>query len=178
MTIDLTNTTTGAIREALTRERKRLGGQTTGMVLNLIIMTDESAQYDAVRAASQAAREHLAAERRAGRSARTSREGDVADVPLNGGRRRLRLDERVVDRERREPGRELRLDLALLPAGHRLRRDLVHVDGVVQPLQRGDVARRVHVGRVECSAERRVHGEERGDRALVLVRLEGDALLE
>jgi glucose-6-phosphate dehydrogenase assembly protein OpcA len=35
-----------------------MGGPTTGVVLNLIIMTDESAQYDAVRAASQAGREH------------------------------------------------------------------------------------------------------------------------
>ncbi len=58
MTIDLTDTTTSAIREALTRERKRLGGQTTGMVLNLIIVTDEAGQYDAVRAASEAGREH------------------------------------------------------------------------------------------------------------------------
>ncbi len=58
MTIDLTDTTTGAIREALTRERRRLGGQTTGMVLNLIIVTDEAGQYDAVRAASEAGREH------------------------------------------------------------------------------------------------------------------------
>ena len=58
MTIDLTDTTTGAIREALTRERKRLGGQTTGMVLNLIIVTDEAGQYDAVRAAGEAGREH------------------------------------------------------------------------------------------------------------------------
>jgi glucose-6-phosphate dehydrogenase assembly protein OpcA len=58
MTIDLTDTTTGAIRDALTRERRRLGGQTTGMVLNLIIVTDEAGQYDAVRAASEAGREH------------------------------------------------------------------------------------------------------------------------
>jgi glucose-6-phosphate dehydrogenase assembly protein OpcA len=58
MTIDLTSTTTGAIRDALTRERQRLGGQTTGMVLNLIIVTDEGGQYDAVRAASEAGREH------------------------------------------------------------------------------------------------------------------------
>ena len=42
MTIDLTETTTSAIREALSRERKRLGGGTTGMVLNLIIVTDEA----------------------------------------------------------------------------------------------------------------------------------------
>jgi glucose-6-phosphate dehydrogenase assembly protein OpcA len=58
MMIDLTDTTTRAIHDALTRARDQMGGPTTGMVLNLIIMTDESAQYDAVRAASQAAREH------------------------------------------------------------------------------------------------------------------------
>jgi glucose-6-phosphate dehydrogenase assembly protein OpcA len=58
MTIDLTDTKTGAIRDALTRERQRLGGQTSGMVLNLIIVTDEAGQYDAVRAAGEAGREH------------------------------------------------------------------------------------------------------------------------
>src|ERR1700727_1202845 len=58
MMIDLTDTTTRAIHDALTRARDQLGGPTTGMVLNLIIRTDESAQYDAVRAASQAGREH------------------------------------------------------------------------------------------------------------------------
>jgi glucose-6-phosphate dehydrogenase assembly protein OpcA len=58
MMIDLTDTTTRAIHDALTRARDQMGGPTTGMVLNLIIMTDESVQYDAVRAASQAGREH------------------------------------------------------------------------------------------------------------------------
>jgi glucose-6-phosphate dehydrogenase assembly protein OpcA len=58
MMIDLTDTTTSAINGALRRAREQQGGQATGMVLNLIIMTDESAQYDAVRAASQAGREH------------------------------------------------------------------------------------------------------------------------
>jgi glucose-6-phosphate dehydrogenase assembly protein OpcA len=58
MMIDLTDTTTHAIRDALTRARDQMGGPTTGMVLNLIIMTDEGAQYDAVRAATQAGREH------------------------------------------------------------------------------------------------------------------------
>ncbi len=56
--IDLTDTTTRGILDALTMARGQLGGPATGMVLNLIIMTDESAQYDAVRAASLAAREH------------------------------------------------------------------------------------------------------------------------
>jgi glucose-6-phosphate dehydrogenase assembly protein OpcA len=58
MMIDLTDTTTHAVRDALTKARDQMGGPATGMVLNLIIMTDESAQYDAVRAASQAGREH------------------------------------------------------------------------------------------------------------------------
>jgi glucose-6-phosphate dehydrogenase assembly protein OpcA len=60
MTIDLTDTTTGAISGALTEARRRLGGMTMGMVLTLIIVTDEAAQYDAIRAANQAAREHPA----------------------------------------------------------------------------------------------------------------------
>ena len=58
MTIDLTDTTTGAIDHALNEARRRLGGMTLGMVLTLIIVTDEAAQYDAIRAANQAAREH------------------------------------------------------------------------------------------------------------------------
>jgi glucose-6-phosphate dehydrogenase assembly protein OpcA len=58
MTIDLTDTTTGAIDSALNEARRRLGGMTLGMVLTLIIVTDEAAQYDAIRAANQAAREH------------------------------------------------------------------------------------------------------------------------
>jgi glucose-6-phosphate dehydrogenase assembly protein OpcA len=58
VTIDLTDTTTGAIHEALTEARRRMGGPASGTVLTLIIVTDEAAQYDAVRAASQAGREH------------------------------------------------------------------------------------------------------------------------
>src|SRR5450755_2299466 len=58
MTIDLTDTSTGAIYEALTEARRRLGGAALGMVLTLIVETTEAAQYDAMRAANQAAREH------------------------------------------------------------------------------------------------------------------------
>jgi glucose-6-phosphate dehydrogenase assembly protein OpcA len=58
MLTDLTNTTTSDIRAALARTRDQMGGPATGVVLNLIIMTDESGQHDAVRAASQAGREH------------------------------------------------------------------------------------------------------------------------
>ena len=58
MTIDLTDTTTGAIDGALAEARRRLGGMALGMVLTLIVVTDEEGQYDAIRAANQAAREH------------------------------------------------------------------------------------------------------------------------
>ncbi len=58
MTIDLTETTTGAINDALRQARLRLGGVASGMVLTLVIVTDEGAQYDAVRAASAAGRQH------------------------------------------------------------------------------------------------------------------------
>jgi glucose-6-phosphate dehydrogenase assembly protein OpcA len=69
---DLTDTTTSDIRAALAMTRDQMGGPATGVVLNLIIMTDEAGQHDAVRAASQAGREHpcrvlgvIARERRA-----------------------------------------------------------------------------------------------------------------
>jgi glucose-6-phosphate dehydrogenase assembly protein OpcA len=58
MTIDLTETTTGAIHDALRQARLRLGGVASGMVLTLVIVTDEVEQYDAVRAAAAAARQH------------------------------------------------------------------------------------------------------------------------
>ncbi len=58
MMIDLAETTTGRIHDALRQARQRLGGPATGMVLTLVIVTDETAQYDAVRAASEASREH------------------------------------------------------------------------------------------------------------------------
>ncbi len=58
MMIDLAQTTTGQIHDSLRKARQRLGGPASGMVLTLVIVTDETAQYDAVRAASEAAREH------------------------------------------------------------------------------------------------------------------------
>jgi glucose-6-phosphate dehydrogenase assembly protein OpcA len=58
MLTDLTDTTTANIRAALAKTRDQMGGPATGVVLNLIIVTDESGQHDAVRAASQAGREH------------------------------------------------------------------------------------------------------------------------
>ncbi|MBX6766625.1 MAG: glucose-6-phosphate dehydrogenase assembly protein OpcA, partial [Actinomadura rubrobrunea] len=58
MNIDLADTTTRRIQDALTQARHLMGGPAVGMVLTLIIVTDESAQYDAVRAATEASREH------------------------------------------------------------------------------------------------------------------------
>ncbi|GAB3686969.1 glucose-6-phosphate dehydrogenase assembly protein OpcA [Actinocorallia lasiicapitis] len=58
MNIDLTDTTTRRIQDALTRARHQMGGPAVGMVLTLVIVTDESAQYDSLRAATEAAREH------------------------------------------------------------------------------------------------------------------------
>lgn len=58
MRIDLTDTSTGGIHEALAQARRMLGGPALGMVLTLIVDTDESAQYDAMLAAGQAGREH------------------------------------------------------------------------------------------------------------------------
>jgi glucose-6-phosphate dehydrogenase assembly protein OpcA len=83
MLIDMTDTTTGAIRNALTRARDQIGGPTTGVVLNLIIMTDESRQHDAVRAASQAGREHPC--RVLGVIARESRGPSRLDAEIRSG---------------------------------------------------------------------------------------------
>src|SRR5262249_55927954 len=58
MTIDLTDTTPSAITGALREARLRLGGVASGMVLTLVIVTSEGEQYDAVRAASAAGRQH------------------------------------------------------------------------------------------------------------------------
>ncbi|GAA3231944.1 glucose-6-phosphate dehydrogenase assembly protein OpcA [Actinocorallia longicatena] len=58
MNIDLTDTTTRRIQDALTQARHQMGGPAVGMVLTLVIVTDESAQYDSLRAATEAAREH------------------------------------------------------------------------------------------------------------------------
>lgn len=58
MRTELTDTTAGEVRNALMRASQAMGGLTTGVVLNLVVMTDEADQYDAMRAACQAGREH------------------------------------------------------------------------------------------------------------------------
>ncbi len=58
MTTRLENTTTGEIVRTINAERHRIGATSTGMVLTLIIVTDEENQSDATRAAAFSAREH------------------------------------------------------------------------------------------------------------------------
>jgi glucose-6-phosphate dehydrogenase assembly protein OpcA len=74
MNIDLTDTTSGQINTALVTARRSIGSPAVGMVLTLVIVTDEGNHYDALRAASQASKEHpsriLVVVRRPGRSPR------------------------------------------------------------------------------------------------------------
>lgn len=58
MRIDLTDTSAAQIDAALTLERHRRGSPAVGMVLTLVVLTDEAGQDDALRAATGAAREH------------------------------------------------------------------------------------------------------------------------
>ncbi|TGN77689.1 glucose-6-phosphate dehydrogenase assembly protein OpcA [Streptomyces bauhiniae] len=58
MKIDLTDTTAGEINKALIEGRRAIGTPAVGMVLTLVIVTDEENAYDALRAASDASREH------------------------------------------------------------------------------------------------------------------------
>ncbi|MDN3355804.1 glucose-6-phosphate dehydrogenase assembly protein OpcA [Actinomadura sp. DC4] len=58
MIIDLANTDTRTIQDALTAARHRVGQPATGKVLTLVIVTSEASQYDALRASTEAAREH------------------------------------------------------------------------------------------------------------------------
>lgn len=58
MTTRLEKTTTGEIVSTINAERHRIGATSTGMVLTLIIVTDEENQSDATRAAAFSAREH------------------------------------------------------------------------------------------------------------------------
>ncbi|MFB9249507.1 glucose-6-phosphate dehydrogenase assembly protein OpcA [Sphaerisporangium melleum] len=52
------STTASDISSQLTRLRHQVGAPAVGMVLTLVVVCEESNQYDAVRAASEAAREH------------------------------------------------------------------------------------------------------------------------
>ncbi len=56
--IRLDDTSGGAVAAAIAAERHRMGSAATGMVLSLLIMTDEEYQADATSAAVAAARQH------------------------------------------------------------------------------------------------------------------------
>ncbi|KJS55894.1 OpcA protein [Streptomyces rubellomurinus subsp. indigoferus] len=78
MKIDLTDTTSSKINAALMEARRASGSTAAGMVLTLVIVTDEGSAYDALKAANEASREHpmrtLAVIKRAGRSPRARAE--------------------------------------------------------------------------------------------------------
>ncbi|MER7762813.1 glucose-6-phosphate dehydrogenase assembly protein OpcA [Streptomyces sp. NPDC097619] len=58
MKTELTDTTSSKVNAALLEARRSIGMPTLGMVLTLVIVTDEENAYDAVKAASDASREH------------------------------------------------------------------------------------------------------------------------
>jgi glucose-6-phosphate dehydrogenase assembly protein OpcA len=58
VSIELTGTNASAVASALLVERRKAGSPAMGMVLTLVVVTDEGAHYDAVRAAKQVSREH------------------------------------------------------------------------------------------------------------------------
>ncbi|MFC8720856.1 glucose-6-phosphate dehydrogenase assembly protein OpcA [Kitasatospora sp. NPDC057198] len=78
MKIDLTDTTSSKINATMMDARRASGSTAAGMVLTLVIVTDEGSAYDALKAANDASREHpsriLAVIKRAGRSPRARAE--------------------------------------------------------------------------------------------------------
>ncbi|MEU3829841.1 glucose-6-phosphate dehydrogenase assembly protein OpcA [Streptomyces sp. SID486] len=58
MKIDLTDTTASKINKALVQGRRAIGTPAVGMVLTMIIVTDEENAYDSIKAAEDASREH------------------------------------------------------------------------------------------------------------------------
>ena len=74
MKIDLTDTTSSRINAGLIHARRAIGTPAVGMVLTLVIVTDEGSAYDALKAATEASKEHpsriLVVIKRPGRSPR------------------------------------------------------------------------------------------------------------
>lgn len=58
MNIDLTETNSGAVASALVRARRSAGSPAMGMVLTLVVVTDEAGRYDAMKTASSVSAEH------------------------------------------------------------------------------------------------------------------------
>lgn len=110
MKVELIDTSASTVRNELMRMCQQMGGLTTGVVLNLVIMTDETDQYDAMRAATQAGREHPC---------------QVLGIIAKDGRRPRRLDAELTVGENM-PGK-----MALLRIHGELNE---HVDSVVTPL--------------------------------------------
>ncbi|GAA3366453.1 hypothetical protein GCM10017744_073520 [Streptomyces antimycoticus] len=89
MNIDLTDTTSSRINSALIQARRSTGTPAVGMVLTLVIVTDEGNHYDALRAASEASKEHpsriLVVIKRPGRSPRDRKMARMdAEVRVGG----------------------------------------------------------------------------------------------
>src|SRR5690606_40056999 len=60
MKIDLTDPTASNINKARVRGRRAIGTPAVGMVLTMVIVTDEENAYDAIKAAEEASRGHPA----------------------------------------------------------------------------------------------------------------------
>ncbi|MFE7468532.1 glucose-6-phosphate dehydrogenase assembly protein OpcA [Streptomyces sp. NPDC057499] len=78
MKIDLTETTSSKINQALISARRAIGTPAIGMVLTLVVVTDEENAYDALKSAGDASREHpsriIAVIKRVSRSPRSRRD--------------------------------------------------------------------------------------------------------
>lgn len=78
MKIDLTETTSSKINAALVQARRDIGTPAIGMVLTLVIVTDEENAYDALKSANDASHEHpsriIVVVKRVSRSPRSRRE--------------------------------------------------------------------------------------------------------
>ncbi|WP_353941564.1 glucose-6-phosphate dehydrogenase assembly protein OpcA [Streptomyces sp. HUAS MG91] len=88
MRIDLTDTTASKINKALVEGRRAIGTPAVGMVLTMVIVTDEENAYDATKAAQEASREHpsrtLVVIKRTARSPR-DRQGNRLDAEVRVG---------------------------------------------------------------------------------------------
>ncbi|MGY0022813.1 glucose-6-phosphate dehydrogenase assembly protein OpcA [Streptomyces sp. cg35] len=88
MKIDLTDTTASKINKALVQGRRAIGTPAVGMVLTMVIVTDEENAYDATKAAQEASREHpsrtLVVIKRTARSPR-DRQGNRLDAEVRVG---------------------------------------------------------------------------------------------
>ncbi|MER5969901.1 glucose-6-phosphate dehydrogenase assembly protein OpcA [Streptomyces sp. NPDC002055] len=89
MRTELTDTTSSQINNALVTARRATGTPAVGMVLTLVIVTDEGNHYDALRAASTASKEHpsriLVVIKRPGRSPRDRKMARLdAEVRVGG----------------------------------------------------------------------------------------------